>query len=140
MRGRILLISWLFVCYAASAMAGSRHSAKEANELIKQLKKLQSQGHYAEMVDPSKQLVEIVCQTKSSSSPDCGQWLTIQGVIYFAVGEYDNAERSSRAAIDVFQKVRRPLTKEMRDLASTARVQLASVLQASGRLGEARET
>ncbi len=139
MRCWILLIACLGAWCAVAVAADSRPNAKEANELIKQLRELEKDGRYSEMVRPTARLVDIVRQIKGESSAEYAKWLGFQGAIHVAIGDYENAEKSLRSAVEVFQKVRRPLNKETRIMMVDARVELATVLLAIGKLADARD-
>ncbi len=121
MRCWILLIACLGAWCAVAVAADSRPNAKEANELIKQLRELEKDGRYSEMVRPTARLVDIVRQIKGESSAEYAKWLGFQGAIHVAIGDYENAEKSLRSAVEVFQKVRRPLNKETRIMMVDAR-------------------
>src|SRR5713226_3991840 len=62
MLSRILLFACLIPILSVTSACDSRPTTKDANELIKQLRELQSKGRYPEMVGPSRRLVDLVCQ------------------------------------------------------------------------------
>ena len=136
---RTLLIVFIGVWCSVTVFASSQPSIKEANALREHLQELQAQGLYSDMLGPAARYVEVVREITGESSAEYAQALYVQGVVYGALSDYQNAEGSFRSAIHALQNLHKPLNKEMQALPVDIRLQLATALQAAGKLPAARD-